>query len=345
MTEYKVIDVSYAQGRINWEAVKGNIDAVIIRCGYGSDIASQDDDQWLYNVAEVERLGIPYAVYLYSYAENRVMAQSEARHVIRLLKGHKPWSVYYDLEEAGLGAVSCGNADTFCAAIEAAGYRAGVYTFESWFNTYMRGYNRYPLWIAKVSEAAPAVGAPYEGWQYTFHATIPGINGRVDCSRFYKKLWSGETPAETPQEAAEAPEITYGIKTLHHGIVKDVKAGKSTSCKNDAITGVKIGVSAGAVEYRVHCGGRWLPKVTGNDWNDFDNGWGGDGKTPIDAIQIYYHSPGRPYYEAVYAVRSADSNRFYPWVHDTIFSDDDGPRTAGAFGKPFTAIKIKLDKV
>lgn len=344
MTEYKVIDVSYAQGRINWEAVKGNVDAVIIRCGYGSDDVAQDDTWWRYNVAEVERLGIPYAVYLYSYAANKVMAQSEARHVIRLLKGRKPWAVYYDLEEAGLGPVSVPNADTFCGMVEAAGYRAGVYTFESWFNTYMRGYNRYPLWIAKVSDTAPAVGVPYEGWQYTFNASVPGISTAVDCSRFCVKLWDGEKPAEPVKTPQKAPQVTYGIKTLHHGVISDTGNGEPLEHLNDAIVGIKIGVTAGAIEYRVHCAGRWLPKVTGNDWKDFHNGYAGDDINPIDALQIYYHSEGG-LYEAVYAVRAAGNSRFYPWVHDTIFSEDDGPYTAGAFGKPFTAVKIKLKKL
>lgn len=344
MTDYKVIDVSYAQGRINWEAVKGNIDAAIIRCAYGSDIASQDDQFWSYNVSEVERLGIPYAVYLYSYAENPTMARSEAAHVLRLIKGKKPWRVYYDLEEAGLGSVSMANADAFCSAIAAAGFAPGVYTFESWFNTYMRGYNRYPLWIAKVSDTPPAVGVPYEGWQYTFNASVPGISTAVDCSRFYVKLWDGEKPAEPVKTPQTAPQVTYGIKTLHHGIISDTGNGEPLEHLNDAIVGIKIGVTAGAIEYRVHCGGRWLPKVTGNDWKDFRNGYAGDDINPIDALQVYYYSEGG-LYEAVYAVRAAGNSHFYPWVHDTDFSDSDGPYTAGAFGKPFTAVKIKLKKL
>lgn len=341
MIEYKVIDVSYAQGRIDWSKVKGNVDAVIIRCGYGSDIPSQDDNYWLYNVSEAERLNIPYAVYLYSYATNKEMARSEAAHVLRLIKGRKPWRVYYDLEETGLGPVSRANADVFCKIIADAGYKPGVYTFESWFNSYMRGYKNYPLWIAKVSQYRPSVGVPFEGWQYTFSARIPGINTNVDCSRFYSKLWDDVTP-EPPQKA---PQVTYGIKTLHHGIIADTGNGAALEHLSDAITGIKIGVTAGSIEYRVHCGGRWLPKVTGNDWKDYQNGYAGDDVNPIDAIQIYYYSPGEPFYQAVYSVKAAGNSRFYPSVYDTDFETEDGPGTAGVFGKPITAIRIKLNKV
>ena len=85
----KGIDVSKHQGKINWAKVKAaGIDFAIIRCGYGSDQKDQDDAYWQYNVSECERLGIPYGVYLYSYANTTAKARSEAQHTLRLLKGH-----------------------------------------------------------------------------------------------------------------------------------------------------------------------------------------------------------------------------------------------------------------
>lgn len=86
----KGIDVSEHNKNIDWEKVKAaGIDYAIIRCGYGSDIQNQDDKQWQRNVSECERLGIPYGVYIYSYAKNIEMAASEAQHVLRLISGHK----------------------------------------------------------------------------------------------------------------------------------------------------------------------------------------------------------------------------------------------------------------
>ena len=32
-----LIDVSHHQGAINWDALAGRVDGVIISCGYGSD--------------------------------------------------------------------------------------------------------------------------------------------------------------------------------------------------------------------------------------------------------------------------------------------------------------------
>lgn len=86
----KGIDISYHNGTINWDKVKNSdVDFVIIRCGYGDNYTSQDDEKWLENVQACESRGIPYGVYIYSYAENVAQAQSEADHVLRLIRGHK----------------------------------------------------------------------------------------------------------------------------------------------------------------------------------------------------------------------------------------------------------------
>lgn len=53
------IDVSSANGCVDWDKLKGRLDFAILRCGYGSDRVDQDDKQWARNVAECNRLGIP----------------------------------------------------------------------------------------------------------------------------------------------------------------------------------------------------------------------------------------------------------------------------------------------
>lgn len=84
------IDVSHNQGVIDWKKVKADgVDFAIIRCGYGANQREQDDRQWLDNVLECEKYGIPYGAYLYSYADTVAKAKSEAAHVLRLVRGHK----------------------------------------------------------------------------------------------------------------------------------------------------------------------------------------------------------------------------------------------------------------
>ena len=74
------IDVSRHQGTIDWKAVKNaGVEFAVIRCGYGDDETDQDDSQWERNVSQCEKLGIPYGVYLYSYATSTSQAASSPR--------------------------------------------------------------------------------------------------------------------------------------------------------------------------------------------------------------------------------------------------------------------------
>ena len=138
----KGIDISYHNGTINWDKVKNSdVDFVIIRCGYGDNYTSQDDKKWLENVQACESRGIPYGVYIYSYAENVAQAQSEADHVLRLIRGHKlSYPVFYDLEDEPTTGRHTNQeilnmTRTFCTAIQNAGYNVGVYANKYWFTS------------------------------------------------------------------------------------------------------------------------------------------------------------------------------------------------------------------
>jgi len=201
-----IIDVSEHQGVFPWEAVKAHIDGAIIRCGYGDDIKSQDDKQWTRNVAECERLGISYGVYIYSYANTMAHAKSEVAHVKRLLKGHKPqYPVYFDTENPGCESLSLEASTYFCDELTKAGYVAGVYTYASWYTAHLRGLStKYTLWIADFGvndgkpHTKPNIGREYDAWQYTSMGKISGYAGRLDVSYFYK-TWTNSKPAAASQ--------------------------------------------------------------------------------------------------------------------------------------------------
>ena len=127
----KGIDVSKHQGTIGWDLVRPNIVFAILRCGYGSDLTKQDDQQFERNVAECERLNIPYAVYLYSYADTYDKVDSEVQHTLRLIKGKTPFCVYYDMEDASTATLGknilTDYAKRYCEAIKKEGYKVDVY--------------------------------------------------------------------------------------------------------------------------------------------------------------------------------------------------------------------------
>ena len=156
-----VIDVSNFQGNINWEQVKASgVTGAIIRCGWGQDMASQDDPKFVRNVTECIRLGIPFGVYLYSYAKSVTAAQSEARHVIRLLTPYRDkmsYPAFYDMEQAGTEKVAKDTAKAWLEVMRAAGYHVGIYSTKFWFDNYIKPAADLPKWVAFWGSKQPQV--------------------------------------------------------------------------------------------------------------------------------------------------------------------------------------------
>lgn len=231
----KVIDVSYHQGVIDWEKVKASgIDGVIIRCGYGQDMTSQDDKKWKRNADECTRLGIPFGAYLYSYAKGKAMARGEAQHMLRLLKGYKlDFPAYYDLEEPGTEAYAVENAKEFTAIMEEAGYQVGIYANNYWFNNILKtSLDPLTRWIARYSSEEPDMEC--DMWQNTSNGSVQGINGRVDMNICYRDFPAENGYDDSDDEANEtAPEgttleLVYNTRLNKYGIGSDRKEALGT---------------------------------------------------------------------------------------------------------------------
>lgn len=140
-----------------------------------------------------------------------------------------------------------------------------------------------------------------------------------------------------PSSSSTKPTITFKYR---------VKAGGTwypevhnlddyAGVRGKSITDVAIGVDIGTVWYQVHVkGGGWLPKVTGYNINDYNNGYAGNGQV-IDAVRVYYNTPNDyankyGYQKAQYRVSPVNRN-YYSWQYDNETGNgQDG--YAGAFG-------------
>lgn len=184
------MDVSYWQGLINWERVKADdIDFAILRCGYVKTLGRpQVDQQWKRNAQECERLGIPYGVYIYSYAKTVEAAKAEADHVINTLKGFSStYPVYFDLEEKSLESTSnrmllANMASAFCDKIAAAGYTPGIYANTNWWNNYLTDpvFDQWERWVAQYNSKCSYTRGSYRLWQCSASGKVDGIVGNVD---------------------------------------------------------------------------------------------------------------------------------------------------------------------
>lgn len=248
MEKIKVIDVSKHQGNINWDKVADDgVVAAIIRCGYGDDIASQDDSQWSRNVAEAKRVGIKIGAYLYSYATSVAHAQSEANHAIRLLKGIQlDYPVYYDLEDNNTvgkcnKSVIGDMAEVFCNALSNAGYKVGIYANKYWFTSILTDprFKKWDKWVAQYYSECTYSGE-YQAWQYSSAGKVNGIVGNVDMSWFYKDYADDNyvLPAQ-PQEIL--PNIKGYVGTSIVAALN--KFGFNSSYEYRAQLAEKVGIS------------------------------------------------------------------------------------------------------
>lgn len=227
----KGIDVSVYQGDIDWERVKPQIDFAILRIGLGDDIASQDDAKFERNYAECVRLGIPFAVYFFSYAVNKAKIQSEIAHIKRLLDGktiNAP--VYIDVENTrGLDWRTISNAELlsvmqeFNNQLNALGYKMGIYSSRSAFwNEKMtdKWYDNISKWVAEYGDKVNNFNRTYDIWQHTSKGRIDGINGNVDMNIMYNSIFAVEQPKPTPKPAPK-PSINIAVKEWQTAAIAD----------------------------------------------------------------------------------------------------------------------------
>lgn len=261
-----IIDVSEHNGTLNWAVLKTQIEAAIIRCGYGRDSAAQDDKQWTRNVSECEKNGIPYGVYLYSYADNADDANSEAQHIRRCLKGHHPQlPVFYDLEEAKMNRCHSARSNYYAweSGMQGSGYQIGLYTGEYYYNTYMQGTAANWLWIARYGQddgRVPAKkpvlqdGKRIHLWQYT----SKGMTGHMDCSLVLDpSIMAAGSAAPAGQKVESMTTYTVGSYTLH-----DIKYAPRTydECVKFLQQLLNAKVGAGLVEDG-YCGAKTLAAI------------------------------------------------------------------------------------
>lgn len=190
------VDVSHWQNIIDWSKAKDDIDFAILSMGYGQDLESQDDRQFKRNASECEKYGIPYGVYIYSYAQDIEMAKGEAEHVLRVIDGcNLTFPVYYDLEDKSqadfepelLGEM----AEAFCGIIEDAGYEVGIYANTTWWTSKLTSpafdNPNWHKWVAQYNTQCTYEGK-YTMWQYTSSGAVSGMEGDIDMNYWYGKI-------------------------------------------------------------------------------------------------------------------------------------------------------------
>lgn len=234
----KIIDVSEHNGHIDWAKVKESGAHAIIRCGYGQDIASQDDKRWFYNASECARLGIPFGAYLYSYAVTESQVLGEVDHAVRLCKLYRDamaYPLYFDSEEKKTAARAAVNAVIFCSNIANEGFTPGVYASQSWWQDYLPNLPKsYSRWVARWSDKEPNVA--WEVWQYSNKGDCPGVpatsEGGVDVNWGKMAVSAPEVEIEVADDMATVDELAQMCleEKLGDGVEREKELGGLYAC-------------------------------------------------------------------------------------------------------------------
>ena len=203
-----VIDVSSWQGDIDWAKAKADgVEGAIIRLGFGW--GNDADAKAQRNINECKRLGIPFGIYWYSYAEDASGSRQEGNDVVSKLRqfGVSPndlkYPVHYDLESWTWTGhtpptnpnVYNGIVNAWYGALQSGGYQnLGVYSYTSYLQGPLNNANIYAKtrWVAQYGPQMEftAFGTNDRGWQYTSSGQINGISGSVDMNAFGNKTYA-----------------------------------------------------------------------------------------------------------------------------------------------------------
>ena len=202
------IDVSYFNSAIDWNAVKAaGIDFAIVRVAFRTwekGILNEDGDSYGqgknggFYLQGAKAAGLNVGVYVYSTAVNADEAVEEANLALEIVKKsgvELDMPIYYDTEFST--AARRGRADrlnyiqraeiakAFCETVENAGFRAGVYSNEDFFNRALRiqDVSDYDIWYASytVGFTLPSFRG-FDIWQFSDSVRVNGMPDSTDIN-------------------------------------------------------------------------------------------------------------------------------------------------------------------
>ena len=220
------VDISTYQSGVDYAAAvnKGKVEFAILRAGYGRE-SYQKDDQFEEHYNGFRKYGIPMGAYQYSYAKDVAGAKAEAAVMLEWLRGKEfQLPIFYDMEESSVAALGKGRctemALAWCEAIEAAGYRAGVYANTNWWLNYLDLESigdEYVIWCAQWSTSRPTISG-VDIWQfggdtnYIRSSKLDGFRGAVDQNYLLNEsILSSKAPAKQEKTVEQlAQEVIAG---------------------------------------------------------------------------------------------------------------------------------------
>jgi len=186
------IDVSYAQGKIDWPQVRAmdenglHISFVFVKATEGDAFV---DAFFQRNWREAAKNGFVCGAYHFFRPEKS--GKLQAQHFLKTVRpeqGDLPPVVDIEQLDGIAPEVMRAELDAFLTAIRyQIKVKPVVYTGLSFYKKYLKGYeDEYPLWIAHYDQPENRINAAadWHFWQHSSRATVNGIHRAVDFDTF-----------------------------------------------------------------------------------------------------------------------------------------------------------------
>ena len=183
----KICDVAKYQGAINWDKLAPELAFVVIKASglyeYGTD------PQYVRNVTEAVKRGVPFHVYTFLYCKTEAEAKRDAKlfydSVVK--GGYMPLFWVLDCE-AGWGIADkdapriAGIFEDELRRLAGKDIKVAIYVANQKYKEWKFDYSRFAyVWIPKYTKDPPT--HPCDLWQYTSTGSLPGISGNVDLDK------------------------------------------------------------------------------------------------------------------------------------------------------------------
>lgn len=224
----KGIDIArYQKNLVLASAQRQGFQKVIIKAG-GADAGFYTDSCFDDFYHQAKALNMLNGVYFFGNAFSNEDAVKEANYFKSIIDDKDIQYVWYDVEGKMLNQGYQHLTDiikAFCLTMESYGYKVGIYTSESQFNTRFndKELSKYYHWVARYSATAPKItsGNKIDIWQfggsvnYIESNNIDGVT--VDKDYFYTKFLT---------DIAEIPDKFDTVEKTTAELAQEVMAGK-----------------------------------------------------------------------------------------------------------------------
>ena len=264
------VDVSVWNGYIDWSKAKNDLDFAILR----SSFEETTDNRFVEYATACDKYGIPFGIYVYSYAETVAEAEAEARYAVNLVKDYEMMQlpIFFDAEDPVLDALTTAELQAvtkaFIDVVRESGYEAGIYTGISWFNGYYNTpyFHSVAKWLVQIDGFYGGYTNSYNGgvhvWQYNWEGSCSGITGGLDVNYYYDLL-PGQTNDTTYRTQCTAYDSHLLVSTNSSVTMMKYPCNSSTNSTSTSVKTVAAGTDLVVTALYKNTAGEYWYQVDG----------------------------------------------------------------------------------